>query len=95
MWLRPCSRSDSCFGDCILLRPDRFSSDECVFPCVDSHLVIPPPQGGMDDATGFPEDALDEADSFEVTVASAACPECSGLKNWLRRHDLRFLFLVG
>ena len=58
--------------------------------------VISPLQGGMDNATGFPEDALDKADSFEVTIASAACPECSGFKNWLRRHDLHFfLFLVG
>ena len=51
MWLRPCSRSDSVFGGCILLCPDCFSSDDFVFQWVDSHLVIPPPQAGMDDET--------------------------------------------
>ena len=42
----------------------------------------------MDDLTGFPEDALDEADTLEVTVASAECADCGGLRYSLRRDDL-------
>ena len=53
--------------------PDRLTSDECVFPCVGSQPVFPSLQGGMDDSTGFPEDALDEASTKEVTFASAKC----------------------
>ena len=69
--------------------PDRLTSDECVFPCVGSQPVFPPLQGGMDDSAGFPEDALDEADTLEVTVASAECADCGGLRYSLRRDDLQ------
>ena len=69
--------------------PDRLTSDECVFPCVGSQPVFPPLQGGMDDLAGFPEDALDEADTLEVTVASAECADCGGLRYSLRRDDLQ------
>ena len=55
----------------ILLIPDRLTSDECVAPCVGSQPVFTPLQSGMDDSAGFPGDALDEADTLEVTVASA------------------------
>ena len=62
--------------------------------CVDSLLMFPPLQGGMDDTTGFPSDALDEAGTLEVTLASAEC----GLR-WLKvfapkRRSPIFLFLV-
>ena len=53
--------------------PDRFTSDECVFPCLGSQPVFPPLQSGMDDSAGFPEDAPDEPNTLEVTVASAEC----------------------
>ena len=69
--------------------PDRLTSDECVFPCVGSQPVFPPLQGGMDALTGFPEDALDEADTLEVTVASTECADCGGLRYSLRRDDLQ------
>ena len=69
--------------------PDRPTSDECVPPCVGSQPVFPPLQGGMDDSAGFPGDALDKADTLEVTAASAECADCGGLKYSLRRNDLQ------
>ena len=69
--------------------PDRLTSDECVSPCVGSQLVFPPLQGGMDDSAGFPGDALDEANTLEVTVASAECADCGGLRYSLCRDDLQ------
>ena len=51
--------------------------------------VFPPLQGGMDDSAGFPGDALEEADTLEVTVASAACADCGDLRYSLRRDDLQ------
>ena len=64
--------------------PDCINSDECVFPCVGSQPVSSLLQGGMDALTGFPEDALDEADTLEVMVASAVCADCGGLRYSLR-----------
>ena len=42
----------------------------------------------MNDFAGFLGDALDEGDTLEVTVASAECADCGGLKYSLRRDDL-------
>ena len=69
--------------------PDRLTSEESVSPCVGSQPVFPPLQGGMDDSAGFPGDALDEADTLEVAVASAECVDCGGLRFLLRRDDLQ------
>ena len=67
---------------------DRLTSGECRH-CVGSQPVFPPLQGGMDDTTGFPGDALDEADTLEVTLASAECADCGGLRYSLQRDDLQ------
>ena len=76
--------------------PQRLIPNECVFSCVGSQLVFSPLQRGMDDSTGFPEDALDEADTLEVTAASTECADCGGLRYSLRRDDLQsYWFLVG
>ena len=69
--------------------PDRLNSDECVLPFIGSQPVFPPHQGVVDDLAGFPEDALDEADTLEVKVASAECADCGGLRCSLHRDDIQ------
>ena len=71
--------------------PDHLTSDECIALCVASQPVFLPLQGDMADSVGFSGDALDKADTLEVTVASAECADCSGLRYSLRSDDLQFL----
>ena len=72
--------------------PHHQTSDECVARCVGNQRVFPMLQDGMDDSAGFPGDALDEADSLEVTIASAECADCGGLRYSLRRYGFQSFF---
>ena len=44
----------------------------------------------MDDSAGFPSDALDEADTLEITVAFAENADNGGLKYSFRGDDLQY-----
>ena len=57
--------------------------------CVGSASVFPRALGGTADRFGHPGDALDEADTLKVTLASAGCADCGGFRYSPRRDNLQ------